>query len=108
MDEKVVIGTLDTEVEKISKGYELLDEKFICCGNCKRKLIEVIKVKNSNEKNTLVAECPFCDDSSFKVDFIGKIYIAPVDECAIGDIQMDIKPDRMISKIKVVKSERRV
>lgn len=101
-----LVGTLDTEVERPVLGYELLDEKIIVCGDCKKKLVEVIKVKESNRINYITAKCPFCGDKSFKVKFVGHVFLQSTEDCLLANFDTTKKSDNeFVSEIEVIKCQ---
>lgn len=88
-----------------TKGYELLKEDNIKCANCKKKLVEIVKVKENESKvYEIKASCPFCGDSSFIYRISGQIFIQAASGVTIEDMPMEIVNEVMKTDIKVIKN----
>jgi|10_taG_2_1085330.scaffolds.fasta_scaffold12578_6 hypothetical protein len=75
-------------VVRAKYGYEDLDEHTMICANCEKKLAVIKKVAKESMVNIFKAECPFCNDSSFKYKVTGKTYVGGTDITSLKDIQM--------------------
>ena len=51
------------EVEK--QGFSFLQEDIIVCGDCGKQLIQIIKVKETEDAQAIKVLCPYCGDCSF-------------------------------------------
>lgn len=93
-------------IQDRTKGYELLKEDNIKCANCKKKLVEIVKVKeNENKVYEIKASCPFCKDGSFIYRISGQIFIQAAPGVTIEDMPMEIINGVMKTDIKVIKNE---
>ena len=97
-----------TTVEQRSfekRGLQVLTEDIIQCANCHESLIQILKVKENPSKTyIIIAECPFCNDTSFRYKVDGDIYMSSVDKTVIDDIIMENKDGAIHSKVKVIKN----
>lgn len=84
-----VIAVAEGDVEKELQGLEYGGETTLVCSNCDKELMTIMVVKSSQEVNVFSANCPFCDDESWKKEIVGKIMVAPIeDKTVIGDFIM--------------------
>lgn len=83
-----LIATVDLTTKE-SLGYKIIKEDHIRCGNCNKKLLNVIKVKDSPIKNYLIVVCPYCSDKSFKYLVEGKMYVGAADKLVISKSDTD-------------------
>ena len=73
---------------------QLLQEDVIRCANCNKGLIEVAKVKEDlSRTHVIIAECPFCGDTSFRYKVDGQIYMSAVNGTVINDAITEQKAD---------------
>lgn len=77
----------DESVGYQPKGYSLLDEIFLICPSCNRKLISLILVQKNDDLPTVFrAKCPKCGVNSFSKKISGyKIYHKGVDPFSIDE-----------------------
>ena len=90
------------EVE--SQGFSLSQDDTIVCGNCGKQLLQIIKVKETDEHTAIRADCPYCNDSSFWHKTKGKIYIQPKDGLYIDEAPIDTRNGIRYSHIKLGKT----
>lgn len=88
------------------RGYELLHSDTIKCANCKKPLIDIIKVKdNVHVIKEIQCSCPFCDDGSFKYKIVGETYMQASKGVILTDIDTGYIDNIIILNIKVMKDE---
>lgn len=86
--------------------YDLLFEDSIKCANCDSKIVDVIKVQENKEKQLqIIAECPFCGDSSFLYEIKGVVYLQATDGITIVDMPTEVDNNRTKMIIRCVKNE---
>ena len=80
-----------TQLGKASRTGKLVnsEEEIIVCSNCKKDLC-TIKVIRPQAKihSFIVAECPYCNDKSFKKEFFGSFCIGGSDSTNVIDYPM--------------------
>lgn len=86
---KCILTPVDVSVERENKEYEILTDKIVDCPNCKKNLIHIIKVKESEKKNLVVAKCPYCGEESFKCIIIGEMLLQAVENLIMFDIKTE-------------------
>jgi len=91
------------EVEK--QGFSFLQNEIICCGDCNKPLVEVVKVKESEQTTALMVKCPYCGDNSFWCKVKGKIYIQAIEGLYMAECPTVVQNDIIYSKIEVKKNE---
>lgn len=91
------------EIEK--QGFSFLQDDIIVCGNCNKQLIQIIKVKNTDDTQAIKVSCPYCGDHSFWYKIKGKIYMQPKKDLFIYDAPVEIRGDILYSTIIVKKVE---
>lgn len=80
-----LMASVDNEVKKTKKGYQVLEEHILKCANCGKDLIQILKVQENDQIQEIESECPFCGDSSFVKEVSGKIYIYSLEGVVIID-----------------------
>lgn len=72
---------------KIREEYGLkdLENSTIKCADCGKKLLVVMKVKDTDQKQTIQCKCT-CSGTSFKVKLEGRYYFDSIKGLAILDI----------------------
>ena len=88
---------IDTE-EREEKGYKLIKEVTLDCDNCKKSLVNIIKVANSDKVNKFSAVCPICEEKTFVTTVTGEAYGAAAAGFALVNVESDIstKDDKLL------------
>lgn len=73
---------------KVLRGWEFLDDGWIKCGNCARKLVQYIKVTDNPTELRTKAYCPYCNSVSFKVVLEGEYILNPAEGLDILDAEV--------------------
>jgi DNA-directed RNA polymerase subunit RPC12/RpoP len=103
-DGDIKLTTIKQSSEK--QGFLLAKEDTIKCANCNKSLIQVLQVKEDTSIITsIVVECPYCSDTSFRYKISGKIYLQATEGNSIDTMPMDIKDGIRYTRIKVIKNE---
>lgn len=104
MDNRFILSTLD-QVEREKKGYEILEDKMIKCGDCDKKLVNVVKIKESSKQNIILVNCPYCGGTSFKYRSEGEIIMQAVPGLIIDKIDTDTIGQTFSTIIDLVKAK---
>lgn len=98
-----LITPVDTDVEREKKGYSVLEDSTIKCGDCGRKLVDVIKVLEDSSIVKIVKVSCFCGGESFLYELTGNTYMQAAKGVAIVDMPTEIRDGTMHITIKVAK-----
>ena len=102
--QKGVTSEVELDAEREKQGYDLLKEDTIKCADCRKTLIEVIKVKeDKNQQKIIDVYCP-CGGSSFLYVIEGVTYLQAAKGLAIDDMPTEVKDGVTHMTIKVIKA----
>lgn len=96
-----LVTPVDTGVEREEQGYQILEDKVICCGDCGKELVQIIMVQDADEHKRIKAKCP-CGDESFIYEVKGKTFIQPAVGRNIVDMPMELDNGWMNITIEVI------
>lgn len=99
---KALITPVD-QVEHEKQGCVLLKEDVIKCADCGKKLLNIIKVKESSTIKEIEALCPYCSGSSFLYRVEGETFFQAYNKLAIDDMSVDTIDNITKMKVKVIK-----
>jgi len=85
MDEFDFEGKADSKKAVIK--VEDLEDVEVKCADCDKALLQLVRVQQSEEKQKLVVECPFCDGESWIVELSGKYFQAPPEGLMLGEME---------------------
>ena len=106
-DNWAIVTPVDLEVEREKKGYELLTENVIKCGDCRASLLDIIKVlENDSIIKEIKATCPRCGGESFIYRMAGSSYLQAVSGLAINNMPTNIDKEGIIHMtVELIKNE---
>lgn len=91
--------------EKEKKGYSIIEDQAVVCGNCKEKLLNVITIMEADIEHELQVRCPFCGDESFLYTATGKLAIGSYETTVIMDMKCEqVEPNKFQHYIEVDKA----
>jgi len=64
-----------------------LEDAEVKCADCEKTLLQLVRIKQSEEKQKLIVECPFCDGESWIVELSGKYFQAPPEGLMLGEME---------------------
>jgi phage FluMu protein Com len=82
-------------VSRESLGYVVIKDEFIRCANCNKKLLNILKVRESETKNYFIVKCPYCGDKSYKYEVSGKIYAGAAEGLVQVNCDTDVPADNI-------------
>ena len=88
-------------------GYKDLGETAINCSNCGCPLVYIQKVKNSTKQTKIIAECPYCNDTSFETLVLGEFYIGPTEFVQHNNVDTEFNDGFFIAHIETNKGTER-
>jgi len=94
------------EPEPKNRGYELLRKDVIRCANCKKPLVDVIKVKEDiNLIKETKANCPYCGDESFVYRTTGEVFMQASDGVSIVNPKVEFVNNIIKQYMEMMKNE---
>jgi len=57
------------------------------CADCDSVLLKLVRVRQSEEQQKLIVECPFCDGESWITELAGKYFQSPPEGLMIGEME---------------------
>ena len=76
---------VDFKIREVN-GFNDLENSVIKCADCGKKLLKVLKVKESDEEKIIQSKC-ICGGTSFKVRLKGVYYFDSADNLCISNIE---------------------
>ena len=78
---------MSEEAEAKKVKVEMLDQHEVKCGACDKTLIMMLKISESEEKQKLLVNCPFCGGQSWLFEMSGKYFQAPAEGLGLANME---------------------
>lgn len=66
-----------------------LKETNIKCADCDKLLLKMVRSRQTEQRQKLIINCPFCNGQSWVEELVGKHYQTAPDGLVLGDMEED-------------------
>ena len=70
----------------IIKAEDIKDVE-VACADCDKVLLRLVRIRQSEERQKLIVECPFCDGESWIAELSGKYFQSPPEGLMLGEME---------------------
>ena len=100
MDEFDLEGKADSKKAVIK--IEDLEDVEVKCADCDKTLLQLVRIRPSEEEQKLVVDCPFCDGESWITELSGKYFQSPPEGLLLGEMEEEEEENsfRLIMEIE--------
>jgi len=100
MDEFDLEGKADSKKTVIK--IEDLEDVEVKCADCDKTLLQLVRIRPSEEEQKLVVDCPFCDGESWITELSGKYFQSPPEGLLLGEMEEEEEENsfRLIMEIE--------